>query len=78
MNTDILHLPISQLSANPSFCIQCEHMGFYRLKDIVDLPLAKILSREHFSYGWLGELTVLLNEHGLLSLLQPIPGKIYG
>jgi len=78
METNLLTKPFAEFDVSHAFRKQCGEMGFYNLKQIIDTSLPAILIHDKFSYSWLGELTALLSAHGLLALLQPIPGNKYG
>jgi hypothetical protein len=74
----ILTQQISLLNFSNDFILRCSQMGFQTLQEILNVSPSELVSNEHFSYGWLGELSANLNKHGLLQLLQPLPGKNHG
>jgi hypothetical protein len=78
MMDDLLVVPFEQLALTQAFKKQCRQMGFEKLQDILILAPAELVRREGFSYTWLKELTVFLQERGLLHLLQTTPGRIPG
>lgn len=78
MEVDVLlKEPLSQWFG-AAFCRQSGRMGLATLEDILVLEPEELLLRPGFSMAWLGELTVFLQERGLLHLLQTIPGRSGG
>ena len=74
----LLGMPYETLSFSDSFCHTCKVMNLLNLRDTCLLSPAELTARPGFSYHWLLELTVFLNERQLLHLLQTTPGKIPG
>jgi hypothetical protein len=72
----ILNSPIRDLAVSEKFYLRSKLMGFSSLGEIVALPAEVLVSKEEFSYDWLGELTKLMTSQNLLHLLQPRPGSI--
>jgi len=67
---EILKMPFHQLGFSTNFCNSCELMGFKTLQDILDNTPKQLISKRHFTYNWLGELSAYLDKKGLLYLLQ--------
>jgi hypothetical protein len=63
------------LKAGKEFITQCHEMGFKNIQDILRLTPEELITKNGFSYHWLGELVSLLKKNQLLHLLQSIPGR---
>jgi hypothetical protein len=72
---ELLTAPLSGLELSGRFCAQSREMGFTCLEDILSCMPDQLAASDAFSYTWLNELTVFLEQRGLLHLLQSIPGK---
>lgn len=78
-NDDIITTSqLGHLGFSSDFCSQAKAMQLYTLQDIFDRGADALVSDPGFSYLWLKELSDYLSQKGLLSLLQPIPGKSAG
>jgi hypothetical protein len=73
-----LQAPLNALALSERFRAQSRVMGFACLEDILSCTPAQLVAIDGFSYTWLNELTVFLDQRGLLHLLQAIPGKTAG
>lgn len=72
---DLLRAPLSELELSGRFCTQSRAMGLTCLEEILCCTPEQLAAIDAFSYSWLNELTVFLEQRGLLYLLQSIPGK---
>lgn len=75
---DTLELRYEEFSAlgfSAGFCSKSRQMGFQRLDDVLKLSPEELVSKEEFSYIWLGELSAFLEKNKQLHLLQPLPGR---
>jgi hypothetical protein len=75
---ECLDKPLTDLGFTEEFCDRSKTMGFLTIKEIIALSPENIVTRNGFSYTWLGELSEFLDKRKLLHLLQPVPGKSYG
>lgn len=64
-----------RLGFSQDFCERCSAMRLTTLKEILQINPEDLVSRNGFSYHWLGELSDYLTKHGLQSLLQRLPGN---
>ena len=71
-----LNTPINRLGVSDQFSDQSVRMGFKTIGEIISASLETILKMDGFTYHWLTELSEVLNQEGLLHLLQPLPGSI--
>ena len=77
-NQELLSCPIASLGFSGDFKARSREMGFDDLRAILRVPPQELISREGFSYSWLGELTGFMQKNKLLHLMQPMPGNIAG
>jgi hypothetical protein len=70
LTSDLKGLPVSE-----NFYLRSKLMGYNSILDIIETPVNVLLSKEDFSYNYLGELVTLLKSHNILHKLQPLPGS---
>jgi hypothetical protein len=61
--------PIADLPVSHSFYLQSAELGFRTIREIMQVPVKKLLEREGFSYRWFAELLRLLKRYKALGLL---------
>ncbi len=71
----LLDSDITQLGLSGDFCERCATMNLRTLRAILQLSPGELVQLKGFSYHWLEELSGYLSRHGLLSLLQALPGN---
>ena len=74
-DTEILAADLKDLPMTENFYLRSKLMGYTNLEQIIATPPAMIVSKDEFSYSWMGELIRFLMSHNMLHKLQPLPGS---
>lgn len=72
---ELLDRPVARLGLSGDFCKKCAVMKLETLREITGLQPEELVSRDGFSYHWLGELADFLGRNGRMDLLQALPGN---
>jgi hypothetical protein len=75
MDKDLIFKPLHSLGFSDKFMAASKEMEFEKINDILAVAPMELVEKKGFNYNWLGELVTYLSKHGLVYLLQPLPGK---